>query len=133
MTMLTKTKIALAAAVVLGSAPVALADGEFDPYLGNRYPAYNEPIAAQAPVALHRNGGLRSAPVALHRKGHLRRAPVALHRNGHLRSAPVSLQAPGFEAQTFGEPITYGAGHAPRAFYDQQQPGYPQSPPGGGF
>jgi hypothetical protein len=125
MTMLTKTKIALAAAVVLGSASVALADGEFDPNLGNRYPAYNNPIAAQ--------GTFQSAPVALHRTGHLRTAPVALHRNGHLRSAPVRLQAPGFEGQSFGEPSTQGAGHLPRAFYDQEQPGYPQSPPGGGF
>lgn len=32
-----------------------------------------------------------------------------------------------------GEPMSYGAGHMPRAFYDQEQPGYPQSPPGGGF
>lgn len=31
-----------------------------------------------------------------------------------------------------GEPKSYGAGHAPRAFYDQEQPGYPQSPPSGG-
>ena len=31
-----------------------------------------------------------------------------------------------------GEPMSYGAGQMPRAFYDQQQSGYPQSPPGGG-
>lgn len=30
------------------------------------------------------------------------------------------------------EPKSYGAGHMPKAFYDQEQPGYPQSPPGGG-
>jgi hypothetical protein len=69
--MLTKTKIALAAALVLGGASVALADTDFDPNLGNRYPAYNGPVAAQdtfqsAPVALRRNGHLRSAPVRLH-------------------------------------------------------------------
>ena len=69
--MLTKTKIAFAAALVLGSASVALADGEFDPNLGNRYPSYNGPVAAQgtfynAPVAAR--GTLRSAPVgAAHR------------------------------------------------------------------
>jgi len=28
-----------------------------------------------------------------------------------------------------GEPKSYGAGHMPEAFYDQEQPGYPQSPP----
>jgi hypothetical protein len=32
-----------------------------------------------------------------------------------------------------GEPKTYGAGHEPRAFYYQEQPGYPQSPPEGGY
>jgi hypothetical protein len=109
--MLTKTKIALAAALVVGSASVALADSEFDPNLGNRYPAYNGGIVAQ---------------------GTFQSAPVALHRNGHLRSAPVRLQAEGFHAQGFGEPISRGADHLPRAFYDQEQAGYPQSPPGVG-
>ena len=108
--MLTKTKIALAAALVLGSASAALADGEFDPNLANRYPAYNEPIAGP--------GAFQSAPVALHRN----------HRV--LRSAPVRLYD---EGATFGEPASHGAGHMPRAFYDQEQPGYPQSPPGGGY
>src|SRR5262249_26323076 len=97
--MLTKTKIALAAALVFGSASVALADGEFDPNLGNRYPAYNEPAAApgafrEAPVALHRNGSvLRTAPVRLST------APV------RLSTAPVRLN----EGTTFGEPISHGA------------------------
>src|SRR5262249_3830929 len=114
--MLTKTKIALAAALVFGSPSVALADGEFDPNLGNRYPSYNEPAAAP--------GAFREAPVALHRNGRvLRTAPV------RLSTAPVRLN----EGTTFGEPISHGAGHAPRAFYDQEQPGYPQSPPGGGY
>ena len=45
--MLTKTKIALAAVLVAASASVALADGEFDGNLANRYPAYNGPVAAQ--------------------------------------------------------------------------------------
>ena len=107
--MLTKTKIALAAAVVVGSASVALADG-FDPNLANRYPGYNEPVA----------------------QGAFRSAPVALHRSGHLRSAPVRLQAEGFRAQGFGEPISRSSGdHLPGAFYQQEQPGYPQSPPEG--
>jgi hypothetical protein len=115
-TMLTKTKIALAAALVVGSASVALADGEFDSNLGNRYPAYNGGIVAQ---------------------GAFNSAPVALHRNGHLRSAPVRLQAPGyygqgFRAGTFGEPTSQGGDHLPGAFYEQEQPGYPQSLPSGG-
>ena len=45
--MFTKTKIALVAALVVGSASVALADGEFDPNLGNRYPSYSGAVAAQ--------------------------------------------------------------------------------------
>jgi hypothetical protein len=107
MTMLTKTKIALAAALVIGSASVALADGEFDGNLGNRYPAYNGPIASQSAF---------------------QSAPVALHRNGQLRTAPVRLRTEG----TFSAP-TRGAGRLPHAFIDQQQPGFPQSPPGGGY
>ena len=33
----------------------------------------------------------------------------------------------------FQQPIRRDAAQMPRAFYDQQQPGYPQSPPGGGY
>ncbi len=114
--MFTKTKVALAAALVFGSASIALADGEFDPNLANRYPAYNGPIAQASSSTFNT-------------------APVALRHNRHLRSAPVRLQdqdtfvAP----RTFGEPQSYGAGRAPGAFYQQVQPGYPQSPPGGGY
>ena len=107
--MMTKTKIALAAALVFGSASVALADGEFDPNLGNRYPSYNGPTAAA--------GAFQSAPVALHRNGRV------------LRTAPVRLN----EGTAFGEPTSRGAGQLPRAFYDQEQAGFPQSPPGGGY
>ena len=116
--MLTKTKIALAAALVLGSASVALADGEFDPNLGNRYPSYNGPVAAQ--------GTFYNAPVAA--RGTLRSAPVALRNGRELRTAPVRL----YGGETFSAP-TQGAGHLPHAFIDQQQPGFPQSPPGGGY
>ena len=108
--MFTKTKIALAAALIAGSASVAFADGEFDPNLANRYPAYNGPVA-----------------------GDFQSAPVALHRNGHLRTAPVRLQNQETFDGSFQEPITHGAGRAPGAFYQQQQPGYPQSPPSGGY
>ncbi len=116
--MLTKTKIALAAALVLGSASVALADGEFDPNLGNRYPAYNSAVAAR--------GTFYNAPVAA--RGPLRSAPAALRRGGELRTAPVRL----YGGEIFDAP-TQGAGHLPHAFIDQQQPGFPQSPPGGGY
>jgi hypothetical protein len=108
--MLTKTKIALAAALIVGSASAAMASGEFDPNLANRYPAYNEPVA-----------------------GTFQSAPVSLERRGHLRSAPVRLQNQNTFGGTFQEPISHGAGRAPGAFYQQEQPGYPQSPPSGGY
>jgi hypothetical protein len=54
--MLTKTKIALAAALVAATSSVAFAT-EFDPNLANRYPAYANPISPQA--------AFRSAPVQL--------------------------------------------------------------------
>ena len=97
--MLTKTKIALVAALVAGSATVASAQG-FDPNPANRYPMYAAPGGqampylgyAAAPQATATQGvvsrnvsaqrTLRSAPVAL------RTAPVGL------RSAPVTDRAP---------------------------------------
>jgi hypothetical protein len=109
--MFSKTKIALAAALIAGSASVAFADGEFDPNLANRYPAYNGPVAT----------------------GTFQSAPVGLERRGQLRSAPVRLQNQDTFGGTFQEPISHGAGRAPGAFYQQEQPGYPQSPPGGGY
>jgi hypothetical protein len=98
--MLTKTKIALAAALIAGTTSVAFADG-FDPNLANRYPSYNEPVAAT--------------------QGTYQTAPVALSRNGQLRSAPVRLQN--------HEPVSQGAGRLPHAFQSQVQQDYPQSPP----
>ena len=108
--MLTKTKIALAAALIVGSASAAMAGGEFDPNPANRYPAYNGPVAST-----------------------FQSAPVSLERRGHLRSAPVRLQNQDTFGGTFQEPITRGAGQLPGAFYQQEQAGYPQSPPGGGY
>ena len=51
---MTKTKIALAALLVAGTASAAMAQGEFDPNPANRYPAYTAPGAT-----------LRTAPVQL--------------------------------------------------------------------
>ena len=104
--MLSRIKIALVASLLVGSATIALAEGEFDPNLGNRYPAYNDPVAAQ---------------------GAFQSAPIALRRNGEQRTRPARLQSPGVDA-----PIVRGDGRMPRAFYDQEQTGYPQSPPEGG-
>jgi hypothetical protein len=119
--MKTLTKIALAGALVVGCTSIALADSEFDPNLGNRYPAYNGPVAAP--------GTLYSAPVAMHHRRHLRSAPVELHSGGAFYNAPVRLRG----EENFYAP-TQGGGNLPRAFYEQQQPGFPQSPPGvGGY
>jgi len=66
--MLTKTKIALAVALLAGSVTVAAADG-YDPNLANRYPAYADPIYPETsygrPVAPAPYGAFQSAPVRL--------------------------------------------------------------------
>jgi hypothetical protein len=82
--MLTKTKIALAAALFVGTASVAMADGEFDPNLANRYPAYNGPAA---------HGTFQSAPVALYQG-----------RNVALQGRNVSLYQGGQAFSTDGRP-----------------------------
>jgi hypothetical protein len=63
--MLTKTRIALAAVLVVGSASLAVAQ-EADPNLLNRYPQANG-VVTQAPHAT-----LRTATVGLRRNGALR-------------------------------------------------------------
>ncbi len=55
-------KTALVVALTLGTVGVASAQG-FDPYLGNRYPQYNEPLATQG--LLSRGAALTGAPHAL--------------------------------------------------------------------
>jgi len=62
--MLTKTKIALAAALVAGTASAAAAQG-FDPNLANRYPHYANPTAQAPHNVTAPRGTLQSAPVRL--------------------------------------------------------------------
>jgi hypothetical protein len=102
--MLTKTKIVLITALVVGSASVALADGEFDPNLGNRYPAYNGPVATQRAAAQTQRGFVQ-APARL---GGGVRAPFT-----------AGTQNSGYHANA---DLRYGP-----------QPDYPQSPAGGGY
>ena len=75
--MLTKTKIALATALVALTGSVALAQ-EFDPNLANRYPAYADPVGPA--------GAMRTAPVKL-----LQGRDVGLTRrkrfHAHIRAA----------------------------------------------
>ena len=59
--MFTKTKIAIAAALVAASTSAAFAEAEFDWNLANRYPAYADPIGGA--TISHR--GFKSAPVEL--------------------------------------------------------------------
>lgn len=84
----TKTKIALAAAMLVGATSLAAAQG-FDPNLANRYPAYANPVAAapQAHVSVHQNRTLQSAPVGLYNG----RANYE-NRGVALRNAPVRGQ-----------------------------------------
>ena len=105
------TKIALAIALVAGSASVASAQG-FDPNPANRYPSYTAPggmaqhyIGTSVPGSASRSiasqnvaprGALQSAPVRL------QSAPV------RLQSAPVRLQQGG-SAYVGGQFGTYGA------------------------
>ena len=75
--MLIKTKITLAAALVAVTSSVALAQPGFDPNLGNRYPAYDDPGV----YGYTANGNV---PVALHQAPHtaFQSTPVGLHQNG---------------------------------------------------
>lgn len=104
--MLTKTKMALAIALVAGSASLAAAQ-DADPNLLNRYPVYNGAATVQP------QGFVSSQ--------------VALRNNGQLRSSQVRLQ----NQNAYVAPVTHGAGRAPGAFYQQEQAGFPQSPPTG--
>ena len=61
----TKTKLALAAALLVGTTSLAAAQG-YDPNLANRYPALANPVAAAPHVSAHQSRALRSAPVGLH-------------------------------------------------------------------
>ncbi len=57
---MTKTKIALIAALVMGTASAAMAEDGFDPNLANRYPGYAS-ATVTAPQA-----AIRTAPVGLY-------------------------------------------------------------------
>ena len=106
--MLTKTKIALVAALVAGSATVASAQG-FDPNPASRYPAYAAPGGQAQPYL-----GYAAAPRATAPQGVVSRN-VSAQRT--LRSAPVALRQ---------------GNQAPRAV-EQNAPVYYGNPQQGGF
>jgi len=64
----TKNKLALAAALVVGTTSLAAAQG-YDPNLANRYPAL---VAAAPHVSAHQNRTFRSAPVGLYQGRNVR-------------------------------------------------------------
>src|SRR5215216_5598990 len=109
--MLTKTKIALVAALVAGSATVASAQG-FDPNPANRYPAYATPTGKGQPYL-----GLAAQSAAPQgtdsQSAYPRRGVVSQNVSGQrtLRSAPVALrqgsQAP--RAVEQNAPVYYGS------------------------
>jgi hypothetical protein len=84
---MTKTKIALAAALFAATSSAALAQG-FDPDLSNRYPGYAQPNTYGYSGA-GKLGAISSAPA-----GTLQSAPVSLQQHGHVRlqAAPVLQQ-----------------------------------------
>ena len=98
---MTKTKIALAAALFAASSSAAFAQG-FDPNLANRYPGYAAPgtygyvAGANTPTDLGAasRATFQSAPVSLqqHRKVHRQSAPALQQRDVSLPSADTSSQ-----------------------------------------
>jgi hypothetical protein len=107
--MLTKTKIALVAALVAGSASVASAQG-FDPNPSSRYPAFAAPGGMAQPYL-----GLASQAAAPQGTDSQTAYPRRGLARGSLQSAPVALRQ-GNAAGT--------AGQSPVYYRGQQQDGF---------
>ena len=82
---MTKTKIALAAALFAATSSAALAQGYYDPNLANRYPGYAEPGVYGYSVN-GKLGALEQAPI------HSAQVSLKKHGNAYLQSAPVALR-----------------------------------------
>lgn len=84
---MTKTKIALAAALFAATSSAAFAQGTFDPNLANRYPGYAQP-GNYGYSSAGKLGSLQPAPAAM------QSAQVRLqnHGNAFLQSAPAGLR-----------------------------------------
>ena len=85
----TKTKLALAAALFVGTTSFAAAQG-YDPNLANRYPALANPVAAATQVSAHQNRSLRSAPVGLYQGRNVR---LNNQRSFGASQDPISVDA----------------------------------------
>jgi hypothetical protein len=78
--MKTKTKLALAAALLVGTTSFAAAQG-YDPNLANRYPAMANPTASAPHASAHQNRTLRTAPVGLYQGRANRVAPAERYQS----------------------------------------------------
>jgi hypothetical protein len=97
---MTKTKIALAAALFAATSSAALAQG-FDPDLSNRYPGYAQPNT-YGYSGTGKLGAINSAPAST-----LQSAPVSLQKHSHVR-----LQAgPVLQQRDVALPTTTGGGY----------------------
>jgi hypothetical protein len=112
--MLTKTKIALVAALVAGSASVASAQG-FDPNPANRYPMYGTPAGKAMPYLGY--AAQSAAPQGTDSQNANPRGLVSRNVSAQrtLRSAPVALRQ-GNPARSVSE--------APAYYGSQQQDGF---------
>jgi hypothetical protein len=93
--MFTKTKIALAIALVAGSASIASAQG-FDPNPANRYPHYSAPDHGMPYIGVMPQGGSKNVAAQRAPRG-LQSAPVGLYQGRN--SAPVSARFGTYGAQ----------------------------------
>lgn len=94
---MTKTKIALAAALFAATSSAAFAQG-FDPNLANRYPGYAAPDAYGYVAGASTSARMHTAPVATFQSAPVslqqhRKAPVLQQRNVSLPNADTSSQA----------------------------------------
>ena len=91
----TRTKLALAAALLVGTTSLAAAQG-YDPNLANRDPALADPIASAPHASVHQNRTLQSAPVGLYQGRHVQlnnqrsfgasQDPIAVDAHDHASS-----------------------------------------------
>jgi hypothetical protein len=85
----TKTKLALAAALFVGTTSLAAAEG-YDPNPANRYPAYANPVAAAPRVSAHQDRTFRTAPVGLYQG---RNVQLNTERSFGASQDPISVDA----------------------------------------
>ena len=88
----TKTKLALAAALFVGTTSLAAAQG-YDPNLANRYPGLANPVAAAPHASAHQSRTLRSAPVGLYQGRQGRNVQLNNQRSFGASQDPISVDA----------------------------------------